>query len=62
MTFQEALEKNKNLVKGLKAVKGTLDYTPKNEKIMRNFLLNVLGDAGYMPLELLVSVFWKIKE
>ena len=62
MTFQEALEKNKEIAKGLKMVDGKLTYTPENEKIMRDFLLNILGDAGYMPLKLLVSVFWKIKE
>ena len=62
MTFNESLKKNTKMIKGLKAIKDKLEWSKENEKIMRDFMLKVLDDAGFIPLELLISTFWKIEE
>ena len=62
MTFKEALEKNKKMVKNLKAKNGKLEWTKENEKIMKKFLITCLEDAGFLILALLVSEFWKTEE
>jgi hypothetical protein len=61
MTFNKALEKNKNILDKMESKDGKLVNNKKSQLKVREYILRSLSDSGYIPLEILLGTFWTIK-